>query len=150
MIDLEWRTDASGMILGARVHDGSLTMFKLLQAKGITIEIQRLSGERVIFALSGLGEWSVLELRNGAIVSEAFAWRVPAVPETTWRTGDSGWSALFRNLLPESDARGRAADIVRQRPNSWLFQMGFAYGGNLAAVCDRIALMQLDTEAAAA
>jgi hypothetical protein len=39
MIDLEWRTDASGMILGARVHDGSLTMFNLVQAKGITIEI---------------------------------------------------------------------------------------------------------------
>jgi hypothetical protein len=57
---------------------------------------------------------------------------------------------LFLIPLPESDARGRAADIVRQRPNSLLFQMGFAYGGNLAAVCDRIALMQLDTEAAAA
>ena len=143
MIDLEWRTDASGMVLGARVHDGSLTMFKVAEAEGVTIEIRRLSGERVIFALSGIGEWSVLELRNGAIVSEAFAWRTPAVPDTTWQTGDSGWSALFRGLLPEGDARRRAAHIVRQRPNSWLFQMGFAYGGNFAAVCDRIAIQQL-------
>jgi hypothetical protein len=142
MIDLEWRTDLNGMILGARVHDGTLTRFELAEAVDTKIEIRRISGELVVFVLSGLGEWSVLELRDGAIVSEVFAWRTSVVPETTWLTGDSGWSALYRGLLPEQDARQRAAQIVRQRPNAWLFQIGFSYGGILAAVCDSITIQE--------
>jgi hypothetical protein len=137
--EITWRTDPNGMVSGARIHDSHLVKFAITDAVGLQIAMRRLSGDIVSVELFGLGEFSVAELWNGAIVSEIFVWNVRTVPEQCWSIPDSAWNAIFGNKMKPADAKKEAAKIAQKRPDAQLVQLACSYGGNVAAVCDRIA-----------
>jgi hypothetical protein len=130
------------MLLGAPVHDGHLIRL-LVSDDLLEFGIRNLSGDLFTFELSGVGEFTILELWNRAIVSEFWVWKVGSVPDVCWSIPDSAWNILFSNKLTMLDAKRQAAKkIALARPESFLVQLACSYGGAAAAVCDRIAIFE--------
>jgi hypothetical protein len=138
--EIAWRTDENGMLLGDRAHDSSLIKF-VVSETSLEFGMRRLSGDLVTVELYGVGEFSVVELWKGAIVSEFWVWKVGLVPEASWSIPDSAWNILFSNRL--RDAKREAAKIALARPESFLVQLACSYGGAVAAVCDRIGVFEM-------
>src|SRR5215216_6010523 len=136
--EIAWRADENGMLLGARVHDSHLVKLAVSE-QSLEFDMCRLSGEIVTVELLGVGEFTLRELWNGAIVSEFWVWKVGSVPEVSWSIPDAAWNVLFSSRLKPADAKSAAAKIVQARPDSFLVQLACSYGGTMAAVCDRIA-----------
>jgi hypothetical protein len=143
--EIAWQTDENGMLLGVRAHDSTLVKFVVSEAK-LEFGMRRLSGDIVGVELSGVREFSVVELWNGAIVSEFWVWNVHSVPETSWSTPDSAWNVLFSNRMSVSDAKREAAKIALARPKAFLVQLACSYGGAVAAVCDRIGVFEISPQ----
>src|SRR6266853_2920674 len=126
-----WRTDEHGILLGARVHDATLVKL-IISEERLVFEMRRLSGELVTVELLGLGQFTLQELWNGAIVSELWVWKVGSVPETSWSIPDGPWNVLFSNArMKPSDARRQAAKIAETSPNAFLVQLACSYGGSV-------------------
>jgi hypothetical protein len=140
---IAWHTDPSGMLVGARVHDSHLVKFAVTDAVSLEFGMWRLSSDIVTAELVGLGEFNVAALWSGAIISEIFVWNVCAVPEECWSVPDSAWNVLLGNEMKLLDKKREAARIAQKRPNAQLVQFACSYGGNLAAVCDRIAIFEI-------
>jgi hypothetical protein len=129
------------MLLGASVHDGHL--IRLLVSDGLLeFRIRNLSGDLFTVELSGVGEFTIRELWNGAIVSKFWVWKVGSVPDVSWSIPDSAWNILFSNRLTMLDAKRQAAKIALAKPESFLVEFACSYGGAAAAVCDRIAIFE--------
>jgi len=101
-------------------------------------QFRQLSGESALVVLNGLHEYNVVEMWDGAIVSELFVWNVGSVPDEAWNTPDSGWNALFAKRVRSPDDRRAAEKIVRANPKAFLVQLACSYGGSVAAVCESI------------
>jgi hypothetical protein len=138
MKQITWRTDEHGRILGPAVHDGTFRAIHIEDASRLRLDILRAPGDVVSVQLFGLSEYNIVELWNGAIVSELFAWKAGSVPETSWVSQDSAWNVLFRDRFAPHDVRRAAQEIAARRPEPWLFQLACSYGGVTSAVCQDI------------
>jgi hypothetical protein len=136
--EVAWRTDAHGMLLGAPMHDGNLVNFTMTK-ESLVFGIRAGSSELTTVELSGLGRFTVRELWSYPIVSEFWVWKVGSVPES-WDIPDSAWNVLFStsNVLTIAAAKREASKIVETRPDSFLVELACSYGGQVAAICDRI------------
>ena len=135
------------MLLGARVHDSHLLNVMISEGT-LKFGMRRLSGDVVAVELFGLGEFTIRELWNGAIVSELWVWKLRSVPDSCWNIPDAAWNILFSHRLKVPDAKREAAKIALARPESFLVQLACSYGGNVAAVCDRIGVFEIRKETA--
>ena len=133
---IDWYADTSGMVVGPRVHDSGLTEFAYSATGVLSLAMRRVSGDSVSLELLGVTELSVVELRNGAIISEIFIWNVGAIPDSAWAIPDSPWNLLFSRLLKPDEAKRAAARIIKESPNSFIVSVLSSYGGALAAICD--------------
>jgi hypothetical protein len=138
--EVAWRTDENGMLLGVPMHDGSLVKF-VMTKESLEFGIRALSGEFVTVELAGLGQFTLRELWDFPIVSEFWVWKVGLVPEG-WNIPDGPWNVLFANRMRTSDARREATKIAETRPDSFLVQLACSYGGEVAAICDRIRIFE--------
>ena len=140
--EISWQTDENGMLLGARAHDSTLVKFVASEAS-LEFQMRRLSGDIVTVELYDAREFNVVDLWNGAIVSEFWVWKVASVPKASWSVPDSAWNVLFSNRLSTPDAMREAAKIAVARPDAFLVQLACSYGGAVAAVCNRIGVFQI-------
>jgi hypothetical protein len=145
--EIPWRTDEHGILLGARVHDATLVKL-VISKERLVFVMRRLSGELVTVELLGLGTFTIQELWDMPIISEFWVWNVGAVPETGWSVPDGPWNVLFStNRMYPADARREAAKIAEVRPDAFLVQLTCSYGGAVAAICDRIRILENGLEA---
>jgi hypothetical protein len=139
-LEIAWRTDERGMLLGAPMHDGTLVEFVMAKER-LAFGIRALSGEFITVELAGLGQFTVRELWDFPIVSEFWVWKVGLVPES-WNIPDGPWNVLLASRMRNSDARREATKIAETRPDSFLVQLTCSYGGEAAAICDRIRVLE--------
>ena len=122
------------LIPGLRVHDAAVTSVRLGQSSAI--EFRRLDGSCVRLAMSGCSEFGTIGFRSSAIVSTvqvfSLADHLEEVPIAGWRTlvGD--------DFIPSADEISALSRTARL-----LVSISCSYGGELAVMCDSVAVEEL-------
>ncbi|HUI96914.1 MAG TPA: hypothetical protein VLX44_14240 [Xanthobacteraceae bacterium] len=140
--EIPWRTDEHGILLGARVHDATLVKL-IISKERLVFVMRRLSDELVTVELLGLRTFTIQELWDMPIVSEFWVWKVGSVAEAGWSVPDGPWNILFSPTRSKPPyARREAAKIAEARPDAFLVQLTCSYGGAVAAICDRVRVLE--------
>lgn len=145
--EIRWHPDSNGMVLRPRVHDSHLSKLTLTERLVLDIHMRRSDSTLASLEMRGLEAVNIASLWEGAIVSEVFVWNVRAVPEA-WDIRDSGWNVLFSNRVKPLDAKQEVSRMASKKPEAFLVQLAFSYGGSLAAVCDAVTFYELDGDVA--
>ena len=138
-VPVTWKAEASGILSGVAIHDGSLIDFHS-SATGQSFLIRNALAQIVAIELTGVTEFNVLRFWQGAICSEVFVWKLAAVPTHLWAVADGAWTTLFAGRASLADAKVAAARLVQTKPEACLFQLLCSYGGAFAAICDDVAI----------
>lgn len=134
---IDWTIDSTGQMRGFSYHDGSLETLEWVKKRYIRMRIAAVDGSISVVELCDL-DTVALQLWEGAIISDLFAWSIDAVPDVQWNTNDGAWHALLSGRTGRSDKRSAAAEIVKRKPTAFLVQVLTSYGGTMAVVCESI------------
>jgi hypothetical protein len=135
---LIWKTNSVGIIQGAAVHDSHLIDL-VRSSHGLSFRAKRVTGDTVLFELEDLNILK-LELWEGVIISEIYAWNVTEYPENSWVDPDNAWNLLFSDRA--YDTKGEAEKLIKERPKSLLVHVACSYGGVVVAVCSRLSIYE--------
>ena len=136
--EIPWKTDADGMLLGAHAHDGQI--IDLSYSKGLlSFEVERLSGDIVQFEIDGVTELN-LALWEGTILSEIFVWKISTSAEHVSVSMLNAWEFLYRERAVDLELEVRRA--AKKRAELFLVHVSCSYGGEIAAICNRIAIYE--------
>lgn len=133
---VDWKVDDTGQMRGFSYHDGSLETLEWKKAY-LRLRIAAVDGSVSIVELRDLDSL-MLQLWEGVIISDLFAWPIDAVPEEQWDMNDGAWRTLLSGRMGRSSLKAAAAEIVKRNPTAFLVQMLTSYGGTMAAVCKTI------------
>jgi hypothetical protein len=136
--EIPWRTDEAGMLLGARVHDGQIT--DLSYSKGLlSFRLERQSGSIILLELNGITELNSI-FWEGTIVSEFFVWKISSSTEQVSLGLASAWEFLYRQRVVDLELEVKRA--VKKRSESYLVHILCSYGGEFAAICNRVSIYE--------
>jgi hypothetical protein len=141
--EISWQTDAAGMVIGDGGHDGHLFALSYSDGENLRFLIRRLSGGCVEYELQGVGHLGIVGFRNGAIFGEAFVWKLGDLASKSLDGMYSAVRALFGHDLRAPDAQKEVEKLIRRSPELFFVYAGCAYGGEIAATCERVRIFEM-------
>lgn len=136
--EVTWNTDANGMLLGARAHDGLIA--DLSYSKNLlSVRVKRVAGDFVLFEFDEVTELN-LTFWEGSILSEVFAWKLDAFAGDASLSSENAWKFLYRERAV--DLTREVERTIKKKPKSMLIHLLCSYGGEIAAICNRVTIYQ--------
>ena len=129
--EIDWKTDGSGLVLGANIHDGLLEGISYHSAQRLSFNIRSTGGDVFSFVAEGIAHLNIVELWEAMIVGELFAWRLGAVP--TYSFGQAA-RTLFKGRYSEEQTQR----LRESMPDALLVEVTSSYGGSIFLICDRL------------
>ena len=80
-----------------------------------------------------------------AVLSDVYVWHARSVPDGMWQVPDGGWNALLRTRTDGTTVANVARCIAARQPEPLLVVVDCSYGGQFAAVCERLQIRQEDS-----
>lgn len=144
-MNVDWTTDDAGRMIGFSSHDARMVGLEWDQMSYLRIKLAPVSGEVNTVELRDLEMVTLNEVWNGAILLDVSAWPVTAVPETVWNVSDGAWHVLLSGRTHRSDERSVADRLIKRKPSAFLVHFSFSYGGDIAAICEKITVSTEET-----
>lgn len=118
--------------MGPGLHDGHLFELDFSDGDAIHLRIRTVAESVVDVELSGIGDVSMIQFYNGAIVSALYVWTIAEAPERALQ-------ALFAGRLHSPvDIQTQASRIASEHPKGHVVELVCSYGGTILAVCDEV------------
>lgn len=134
--------NADGQVTNLRIHDAVLTAFSYEDGAALTLRVRREDGTRAKIIFRGVGEVGTNYFRAPAIISDIYAWSPSQTPPTAL-TGTHGvWNVFFAGELSSESLERAARGVIDRNGHRYIVLVECSYGGVLAAVCDRIDLIE--------
>jgi len=140
--EIPWKTDAAGMMIGARAHDGHLFALSYLDHDNLLIKVRRASADLVEIKLQGVRDVGIVGFRNGAILADAFVWRLGKLSSANLDGMHGATRALFGHDLPPPDANAEVQKLIRTCPELFFAYFSCSYGGEVAATCEQVRVFE--------
>ncbi|MCC7038074.1 MAG: hypothetical protein IT560_12325 [Alphaproteobacteria bacterium] len=138
--EILWKSDASGMILGSRVHDARMLSHSYSEEKKFfSAEFRREDGSKMLLELHDISELNI-HFWGGEIVMDMATWPVAKAPQA-WTIPDSPWNSLYVDRV--HDVPIQVQHVIDKNPENFLFEMTCSYGGGLTAVCRQIKFFEM-------
>jgi len=129
----------AGQMTGFGFHDAVLVALSIAFDRQFEASFRRTDGALVQLRLTGLGPVGTFGIRNGAIVSDVFAWSLSDVPADSINQPDGAWGVLFGGDIRRPEALQHAVEVIIKRAEfSWMVLIECSYGGSLAALCQEV------------
>jgi hypothetical protein len=131
--EIPWQTNANGMLINARYHDGRLLEFAATRDGQFRFGIEPEGGGWTDIELEGVGTYGFQDLTDGNIVVDVWIHRVRET-EPDWEV----WRVLHSHIHDRNEVRRAAEHIIQKHPDDLVFGIDTAYGGSFAAMCARV------------